>query len=119
MSFFSLLLLFLFVYFIVIPMGRLYMRIRRGRRQFNDMFSAFGGNPSARASAQSGSRPGGWNTAPGRKKKFSREEGEYVDFEEVETASCSYNPGTGQSEIHYTVEQQITDVEWEDLPPEK
>lgn len=119
MSFLSLIFLFLFVYFIVIPMVRLFMRVRRGRQQFNDIFSAFGGNPSARTSAQSGGRPGGWNTPPGRKKKFSREEGEYVEFEEVETASCSYNPGTGQTETRYTVEQQITDVEWEDLPPEK
>lgn len=116
-SFFALLLMFLFVYWIVIPLLRFRFRVRRGRRQFNDIFSAFGGGQDGQTA---GSRPGGWDkTPPARKKKFTREEGEYIEFEEVDTASCSYNPGTGQTETQFTSEQQITDVEWEDLPPEK
>lgn len=54
---------------------------------------------------------------PAHKKKIDPTVGEYVEFTETETSVREETPeGTESTTI---IEQQITDIQWEDLPPEE
>lgn len=60
-------------------------------------------------------RKAGWATPAARRKKFGRDIGEYVEYEEVATNPTP--PATKRAENGgYTrCESQIVDVEWEDI----
>ena len=94
---------------------KVYTSVRDARRRARDLFSQFGGQPRQ----ESGSRKAGWsNSAPQKRKKIDRTVGEYVEFEEIaETHTETHTRADGSSYRSETteVEQQITDVEWEDI----
>ena len=56
--------------------------------------------------------------APRRSKKIDPNEGEYVAFEDI-TISATETSDNRQQHTRYTVEQQIVDAEWEDIPDSK
>ncbi len=124
MSFFGLLFL-IFLGWIVYNVARIYLRVRAIRRQGQDIFNQFmggfgGANPA-------GSNPGGGQSPqpepePKRPaKKIDPDVGEYVRFEEItvttEESSTLHADGTQTDTTRVTVEDQVVDVEWEDLPP--
>lgn len=54
---------------------------------------------------------------PVHKKKIDPTVGEYVEFTETESTTRVETPeGTETTTV---IEQQITDIQWEDLPPEE
>lgn len=86
---------------------------------------AFGQSPYGHASnganrASDGGRKGfARHSTPQRKRKiFSREDGEYVEFEEIE-AKAEFrhtSPQTDGSKASYTPrEPQVSDADWEDV----
>lgn len=114
-------LLFLLLFFVVIPLirglwqlWRIRSAYRRAQQRMNDIFNG----------ASSGPRPTGGRTRtaqPSRKgKKIDPDVGEYVAFEEIRTQSTSTTAdGTARTETKTTdtvrVESQIEDADWEDL----
>ncbi|MDE6277274.1 MAG: hypothetical protein K2M06_04115 [Muribaculaceae bacterium] len=108
MSLIGLLLLFLIIYFIVVPLVRAALGVRRMRRQWQqrvDDFRRTAGFSDARGQAEP--------QAPARKKKIDADTGEYIAFEEitVETTTRTEEGTTKQT----IVEEQIEDVSWEDI----
>ncbi len=103
----------LLVIFLVWPLFRFYLAMRKAQRQARDVFSQFSGNDRTGQR-----RTGGWSGSRKRRKKVIDDSiGEYVDFEEIETQEQSdskpkedSNPKAG-----YKIEQQVVDAEWEDI----
>ncbi len=86
------------------PLLKVYLSLRRARKQFSDMFGA-----QQRAARQADSR------RPRRRTKIiTRDVGEYVEFEELPGQS-----GTDTTQITYTEISQIEDAEWEDITPRR
>lgn len=83
------------------------------RRMYDQMY-----NGADRKTAQAPRRKPGWSDPVPRKKKIARDVGEYVRFQEISTTETASQQKTssGDTRTSYTVEQQITDAEWEDLP---
>lgn len=103
-------LLLLFIIFIIIPLAqvlwKLYLLRRKVRRTFRDFSRAYGGGRGeARNSAPE---------PPVKKKKIEANVGEYVSFEEIEATVTQTD-----TEVKYTVEEQVVDVEWEDIPADE
>lgn len=116
------LLLILFLIFIVYPIIRAGWTVYRLRRQARQAFEQFNraNNPGAQADARR-NRPAGWQPAPPHKKKISPDQGEYVRYEEIsltETTVVDDSETDKSTTSSTTIEQQITDIEWEDLPPQ-
>ena len=114
MGFLFLLLLIAALWWVISPMVRIYRTVRRAQRGFtvdlNDIF----GTPGAQRGDEGETRHRyGWSGRRIRKKKIGKDVGEYVKFQEVPGAPEA--PSRGK-ETTYVREQQITDVEWEDLP---
>ena len=116
MSIFGLFLLIVFFLFIVRPIykvWRTYSKIRKGDLSgFADIF----GQPGSQKGDSS--RNPGWTRPRIRKKKIPSGMGEYVKFTEIETTETASTAETAEGtsrQTDFTVEQQITDVEWEDV----
>lgn len=111
MSFFGIIFFLLFI-FIILPFLIILIRtaffVHRARKGIRD---AFRGTSNSDDSEQS-------NATPRRSKKIDPDEGEYVAFEDI-TVSTSETSGDGRRYTEYTVEQQIVDAEWEDIPDSK
>lgn len=50
-----------------------------------------------------------------RKKVFARDEGEYVDYEEIAAPASSSPSDTTSRHDNFTPESQISDAEWEEI----
>ncbi len=111
MSFFGIIFFLLFI-FIILPFLIFLIWtaffVHRARKGIRD---AFRGTSNSDDSEQS-------NATPRRSKKIDPDEGEYVAFEDI-TVSTSETSGDGRRYTEYTVEQQIVDAEWEDIPDSK
>ncbi len=111
MSFFGLIFFLLFI-FIVLPVIVLLTRtaffVHRARKSVRDAFRGMDGSDNS----------GQNNAAPRRSKKIDPNEGEYVAFEDI-TMSTTETSDDGRRSTRYTVEQQIVDAEWEDIPDSK
>lgn len=84
------------------------MQAHRINKFMNDPSSFFTG-------FNSGGQTSKTSKTPRRNKKFTREEGEYVEFTDI---SCKVrDDDTG--EVTYRKEEQITDIEWVDIEEEK
>lgn len=107
------LLLILFLGFFVIPLFRVFVTVRRARNSYRDFFNAAAGMGGA---SGRGDRRQRQPQPEPRRKIYSKDEGEYVDFQEIE-CSATTDQSAGESRRTETVvEQQVTDVEWEELP---
>lgn len=114
------------LYFIVRPVYRIWSAVKRAQKQqrdfINSMFGARGvddppADPEAEADAHA-RRHGGWSTPRKKRKKIDPEVGEFVKFKETEV-TVEETASDGSAKASFTAEEQITDVTWEDLPPEK
>lgn len=112
------------LWILVKPLLMSYAR-RKYAEKVNDMFNqAFGGGqPFGTGQKQAGrngsSNPrGGRREAPrypGRKKKiFSREEGEYIEFEEIEVRT-EYRSASAKDSSYTPREPQVSDADWEEI----
>lgn len=123
MELFFLFLLVVFFIFVVRPLFKLwrtYSKLKKGDFSvFGDLFGQPGSQKQTSAYGTDGHRKAGWTKARIKKKKIPADVGEYVKFTEITTAEESRTtteqagPDGNQSTV--TVEQQITDVEWEDI----
>ncbi|MBD5375710.1 MAG: DUF4834 family protein [Bacteroides sp.] len=112
MSFIGLLLIILAI-FILQPIIKGYLAMRKFRRQ---MQSAYRQATSANNTASSHSnRRGGWSEPTHRHRKvITREMGEYVAYEDV--AVTTTNTQTDGSQTTSTIkEEQVIDAEWEEI----
>lgn len=106
-------LLIIFLVFVVWPLLKFYMALRKAQRQARDAFSQFSGNRNT--ANDTGHRKAGWSSGrKQRKKVIDSNVGEYVDFEEI-PASQNQQSHTKKPNTSYHAEQQVEDAEWEDI----
>jgi hypothetical protein len=110
---FFLLVLLIFLAYILWPVVKGMIYVRKVQRNVRDAFeqAARGNGPAS-------------NTAgsPRRKKKIDKDVGEYVEFEDITTASSSYSEtveGPDGSRRVAESESQVVDAEWEEIPPKR
>lgn len=123
-----LILLFLFI-FVVWPLLKrlLLWYARRKVRKMAEQFGRQAGFASGVAEDAKGrdgkasSRKGGWSTPAPHRKKIDPSTGDYIRFQEVKTTvettvETAQTSADGASRTTITTEEQVTDVEWVDLP---
>ena len=124
MDIFILFLLVVFFIFVVRPLYKLwrtYSKLKKGDFSvFGDIFGQPGSQKQTSAYGTDSHRKAGWTKARIKKKKIPSDVGEYVKFTEITTTeenrSTTEQDSNGDSNRStVTVEQQITDVEWEDI----
>ncbi|MBD5180877.1 MAG: DUF4834 family protein [Bacteroidales bacterium] len=120
MSFFGLIFI-IFLIWIVPKLIRGFLFVNNIKKQSRKMYEQM--YNGGQRDSQPRSRKPGWSEPQPHKKKIDPNVGEYVSFQEItstETETTTTDPATGARETTYTVEQQVTDAEWVDLPaPEK
>ena len=93
-------------------------KLRSQTRDFFNSASRPGGSPFSGGYGDYDApreRPAGWSRPPPpRPKIFTREVGEYVEFEELEGKFTDPASGAPDSKS-YRYESHITDAEWEDI----
>lgn len=83
---------------------------RKMEQRVRDMFARqFGIAPDDLHRGPAGPAASARATHPAPGKKIDRDTGEYVDFEESDTPMPPPPP------VHIRIEQQITDIEWEEI----
>lgn len=104
--------LILILVFVVWPLLRLYLAVRKAQKQARDAFSQFAGGGNA---GDGGRRKAGWSGGrrKSRGKVIDGSVGEYVDFEEIDVKD--ENGDDREKKTSYRVEQQVVDAEWEDV----
>ena len=114
---FLLFILLMAVVMIITPLFGTFLKIYRQTRRMRNMFRDFGASGFGSNEETSQRSRGGWTYPLRRKKKvYSREDGEYVDFKEVNmTETTTETKDASGTHRTYTREQQITDVEWEEI----
>lgn len=123
MELFFLFILVVFFIFVVRPLFKLwrtYSKLKKGDFSvFGDLFGQPGSQKQTSAYGTDGHRKAGWTKARIKKKKIPADVGEYVKFTEITTAeesrTTTKQAGADGNQSTVTVEQQITDVEWEDI----
>ena len=108
----SVFLFFLILIFVVLPLAllsRLFGGIIGIFRRATNRDSYFG-NGSSRSSSSSSS-------VKRKKKIFSRNDGEYVDFEEIieEKSTAGSSTASSREEVRYEIEDQVSDAEWTEI----
>ena len=72
-------------------------------------------DPDAEANERA-RRKGGWSVPVKKRKKIDPEVGEFIKFKETDVTEV--DSSGDRTTASFTAEEQITDVTWEDLPPE-
>lgn len=100
----------LLILFIVIiwPLVSIGWRIWHASRSYRDFMR----DPAQFMRDRAGASTSG-GVAPRKRKKISRDTGEYIAFTEIENTTVVDDGSTKYTEIN--VESQVTDIEWEDL----
>ena len=107
--------------FLLWPVLKAAYAINKARRQARDFFNAatggrqggfYGGAPY-----RDSERPAGWsrNTSSMRPKVFTRDMGEYIDFEEIEESTATSTGSSTYTRSSCSTESFISDAEWEDI----
>ena len=105
-------LLFLLIFFIVIPLAKSVWAIYRQMRQVRSFMNDPAGYYTRTAAGKQKKRKQEQQKKTQRK-VFTKDVGEYVDFEEIRSDSPQQNSTSG--EVKYKKEEQVTDIKWEDL----
>ncbi len=109
-------LLIILAVWLVPKLVRGYMFIHRIKKQTRTMYEQmYNNDPRARQQQQRSSRRPGWSAPTQRRKKIDPNVGEYVKFQEITVTETTQQSADDTSRTTYTVEQQITDAEWEDI----
>lgn len=108
MAYFILFLILIFVVFPVVLLSKLFGGIFKLFRRRQSDSSGFFGSGRFRRNAQSASQ-----SEPKRKKKvFDRNDGEYVEFEEIIEETTTFRASASGEEVRYETEEQVSDAEW-------
>ena len=114
--------LFVYVMWLVVkPLVASYMR-RKLQQKVNDMFrQAMGGAPGPGSDPFGAHRraPKQQPEKPAKRKIFSRDEGEYIEFEEVQIHveyTETTTTATTDSRAYTPREPQVSDAVWEEIP---
>lgn len=119
MSFFGFI-IFLIVVFIVIPFLRMLWagfklrnKMKKAFREFQEQMQ----QQQQQAQERQNTPPGSQGNAPQQKKKFDRNQGEYVEWEEIKTtaSTADNSANTHEKEVRIEKEPQISDAEWEEI----
>lgn len=115
-EFFLTIIIVYFLWLVVKPLVTRYMR-RKIQQKVEDMFrNAYGA--SFGATGQRGDTRKQPDTPRARRRKiFARDEGEYVEFQEITievTAETTVEPGD-KAPRHTPAEPRISDAEWEEI----
>ena len=121
MRLFPLILLIIFIWFVAVPVVKFFLRARRQTKAWREFYrQAMGGTQQpGDARSRQARRP---SATP--KKVFSKDDGEYVDFEEITDTEATAQSSSGttytrtHTETRYTGprEDQIADADWEEIP---
>ncbi len=114
MSIFGLIFFLLFIFIIVpvlVTLVRAAFFVHRARKSVRDAFRGMD-------NGDGGSGQQDCTARHRRSKKIDPRDGEYVAYEEI-AVSASETADNGRHSMRYTVEQQIVDAEWEDIPDSK
>ncbi|MDE6310524.1 MAG: DUF4834 family protein, partial [Muribaculaceae bacterium] len=106
-TFLGLVFLFFIIFYIIVPLVRGALGLRRMRRDWKQQINNF-----RRAAGFDTPRDDTPAPKPRRKKKIDADTGEYIAFEEIK-AEASYTRTT--SETSFVAEEQIEDITWEDI----
>lgn len=102
-----------FVIFLLVQLFKvifpIYSRIRQMRNFMNNPYDYFAGQAGAQRSQAEHTQP------KKHKKKFGKDVGEYVEFEEIATETAAKDKASGNTSVRYSKEEQVTDIKWEDL----
>lgn len=112
---FRLLLIFLFILVIwpVIKVGYYLFKAQRTARRSRDAFRDAYSRTYGRNYGGDYSNGGGAPAQPRKKKVFSKTDGEYVEFEEIECELTEEYSST--SSDTYVREEQVSDAEWTEV----
>lgn len=114
-----LILIFYVLYVLLKPFIKIWSTIHKAQKGdfsgFGDFFSQPGSQKSKSAYDAEGRRKGGWSNGRIRKKKIGKDVGEYVKFSEVSVSEQERTATAGREE-HWATEQQVSDIEWEEIP---
>ncbi len=106
------LILIILAIYILPPLIRGILTINRFRRSTRQAYEAMYGNRNRRPQE----RKAGWSGKPSdKKKKIGKDVGEYISFEEITVTETESTVSDNAGNTFTEVEQQITDVEWEDV----
>ena len=112
------LLFIIFLIWIVPKLIRGFLFVNNIKKQSRQMYEQM--YNGARRETQQSRREAGWSEPQPHRKKIDPNVGEYVAFQEIttttETETTTTDHATGANETTYTVEQQVTDAEWVDIP---
>lgn len=123
LTFFGTIIIVYFLWLVVKPMLARYMQ-RKFQQKVNDMFGQMFGQAPGQSDSTHDNEASRRQDAHGRHRQrkskiFSRDEGEYVEFEEVRATSSSETSATSDysssSRRHTPREPQVSDAEWEDI----
>ncbi len=103
-------LFFAFVAIILYPLVRVMFRLHRIKRDFSRAFESDRQAGGGYETSQAGER----DPYTGRRKVYGRDEGEYVDFEEV-AVSAEARSTDSKPEADYREESQVVDAEFEEI----
>lgn len=110
-----LILLLIFLFYLLRPIFKVWRTMNRLRREARSAFeqgaSSYGRSGGSRSGSDRSTA-----SSPTHRKVFSRDMGEYVAFDEI-TEEHSSVSSDGEAKSTVVTESQVTDVEWEDLPP--
>lgn len=122
-TFFATIFIVYILWLVVMPVVKRYAR-RKFEEKVGDMFRRAYGFPrdDARGRSDDGAARHGSPASAPRRKVFSREDGEYVEFEDirltVDETSATSATGTASARGangHNPVEPQVSDAEWEEI----
>ncbi|MCM1336650.1 MAG: DUF4834 family protein [Candidatus Amulumruptor caecigallinarius] len=126
MSLLFLILIAAIIWYVIVPVVKTLYRAHRQAKQWRDLYrqatgqgssNPFGGFGGHKRSEQS-------EPQPKRKKVFTKDVGEYVDFEEITDTQTATSSPEGSSYEHTTTharytgpaDPRVTDADWEDIP---
>ena len=98
---------------IIVPLVRFGLRVHRARQSWNEAMKQF-----RQAAGYAGGEGAGVRNAAApraRKKKISRDTGEYIAFEEISADQASEERRSEGGRQTIETEEQIIDVSWEDI----
>lgn len=110
LSFLGLIFLFFIIFYIIVPLVRAAIGLRRMRRDWKQQVNSFrraAGFPSDAPGSSPADQP-----APRRKKKIDSSTGEYIAFEEIKVDTSARYSEKG---VDFQAEEQIEDVTWVDI----
>lgn len=115
-TFFISIIIVYLIWLLIKPLVIAYAR-KKYTQKINEMFGqAFGQHPGFGQQDESGRQQRQYRPYPPhrtpKKKVFSREDGEYVEFEEIDI-KIDYSGYEGQNSTH--PEPQVSDADWEEI----